>query len=202
MRSNKIEVVLLAAGQSKRTGQENKLLLPFSEKTILETTVNHILQSNIGGLIVVIGHEHIKLRRILEKYDIRLVINKDYKNGQVSSIKKGLTEMREKSSFMIALADMPLINKDHYNLLISSFAEMNLNRKTILRPGSPEGRPGNPVLFDKIYRRELLDNKNRDSSKAILAQNGDCLSYFETNIESFFLDIDTLEDYGKFSTSG
>ena len=49
--------IVLAAGLSRRMGEANKLLLPFGKKTVLETTLDNILSSNIEVVLIVIGHE-------------------------------------------------------------------------------------------------------------------------------------------------
>jgi CTP:molybdopterin cytidylyltransferase MocA len=49
--------IVLAAGLSRRMGEENKLLLPFGGATILETTLLNIIESQMGETLVVVGHE-------------------------------------------------------------------------------------------------------------------------------------------------
>ncbi len=86
-----MHIILLAAGLSRRMGEANKLLLPYGNKTILETTVENIIAANIGDIVVVIGHEPEKVRAVLEKYpDILIVENKNYAQGMTSSIQAGV----------------------------------------------------------------------------------------------------------------
>ena len=53
-KSSFVSAILLAAGESKRMGKP-KLLLPFGDSTILEKTVDNILNSNADEVIVVLG---------------------------------------------------------------------------------------------------------------------------------------------------
>ncbi len=180
-------------------GEENKLLLPYRGKTILETTIQNLLESEIGELIVVIGHDLDKVGQVLASYDVTVVINDNYESGQVSSVKKGLLSIQdnEKTPFMIALADMPLITKTGYNLLITRFLHLNSEEKVILRPRSKCGQPGNPVLFDSSFKEALLNNEAREKTKHILNNQKASLKYLDTDIPSFFKDVDTKADYRK-----
>jgi molybdenum cofactor cytidylyltransferase len=49
--------IVLAAGLSRRMGEENKLLLPFGGTTIMAKTLSNILPSDLGETLVVVGHE-------------------------------------------------------------------------------------------------------------------------------------------------
>ena len=53
--------IVLAAGLSRRMGEVNKLLLPFGKKTILETTLDNILSSNIEVVLIVIDRKSTRL---------------------------------------------------------------------------------------------------------------------------------------------
>jgi molybdenum cofactor cytidylyltransferase len=49
-----IWAIILAAGESGRM-QTNKLLLPYNEKTMIETVIDHVRQSAIDNILVVSG---------------------------------------------------------------------------------------------------------------------------------------------------
>ena len=52
-----VTAIILAAGLSRRMGNENKLLLPFGDSTILGTTLTQILNAQLGETRLVLGHE-------------------------------------------------------------------------------------------------------------------------------------------------
>ena len=52
-----ISAVLLAAGQSKRMGEENKLTKKIKDVPLIKHSVQNILSSSINELIIVLGHE-------------------------------------------------------------------------------------------------------------------------------------------------
>jgi molybdenum cofactor cytidylyltransferase len=57
VRDKILTTIVLAAGLSRRMGEENKLLLPLGGATMLETTLSNILPSQSGETLVVLGHE-------------------------------------------------------------------------------------------------------------------------------------------------
>src|SRR4030042_2141801 len=99
-----ISSIVLAAGESRRMGQ-TKQLLAWEGKTILRQVLENLLNSRLEEVILVLGHE---AERILEKVDTRklkVVINKNYRKGMITSIQRGLTALDEQAeAFFIVLA--------------------------------------------------------------------------------------------------
>ena len=94
-----VGAIVLAAGLSRRMGEENKLLLPFGEKTVLETTLDNILSSNIDVVLIVIGHEAQQVKKVLDDYLRRntgfrrkffIIENPDFEKGMTTSIQAGV----------------------------------------------------------------------------------------------------------------
>jgi len=193
----KMDVIILAAGLSKRMGTKNKLLLDFQKSTILESTISNILKSTFQKVIVVLGHEGEKLGRIIERSfpNIEMAYNSNYQSGQVSSVKTGLKVLDSDFPFMVALGDMPFIDSKEYQILTSVFFDNNIKRPSILRPFSSDGRVGNPVVFDQSFKADLLANEDLETSKSILQKNKGVLVKWETNVPSYFKDLDTFSDY-------
>ena len=70
-----LSAIVLAAGLSKRMGQQNKLLLSYKTKTIIETTLENILASGIKDIIVVTGHEHTQVEAAVQHLPVRIIFN-------------------------------------------------------------------------------------------------------------------------------
>ena len=64
-------IIVLAAGLSRRMGADNKLLLPWGSKTVLETTIDNILAAQMGHLHIVVGHEAKHIKNVLKNYSNR-----------------------------------------------------------------------------------------------------------------------------------
>jgi len=80
--------MILAAGESRRMGTP-KLLLPFGEKTVIETLVDEVLRSKSDKTVVVLGAEKEKIERILSNRPVKKVVNTRYQEGMLSSIQAG-----------------------------------------------------------------------------------------------------------------
>ena len=89
-----ISAILLAAGQSKRMGDENKLTKKIKNIPLIKHSINNILSSSIDELIVVLGHQKVIIEKLIDKNKrTKVVFNKHFENGMSSSIKTGLNEL-------------------------------------------------------------------------------------------------------------
>ena len=78
-----ISAILLAAGESKRMGGENKLKKKIDNEPLIKHSIQNILNSNIDELIVVVGYqEEIIKKLIIKNKKIKIISNKNFKNGK------------------------------------------------------------------------------------------------------------------------
>ena len=112
-----ISAIVLAAGQSIRMGDDNKLVKKYKNRYLINHILNTLIKSKIEKIIVVLGFEKSRVRKIIIKNKkINFVFNKNYKSGMASSIKAGLKKISKKNiGFLIVQADMPLISKNIIN---------------------------------------------------------------------------------------
>ena len=117
-----ISAILLAAGQSKRMNGENKLTKKIQGVPLIKHSVKNILASSIDKIIIVLGYQNEIVKQLIDQdKKIKFVINKNFSNGMASSIKTGLKHLPENTeAFFICLGDMPIVNKNVFNLLIKS----------------------------------------------------------------------------------
>ena len=194
-----ISAILLAAGLSRRMGEANKLLLPYKEKSILETTLRALIEADVQEVIVVVGFEEKRICQIVDRFErVTVVMNTQYAEGMMTSIQVGIRAMNEESQgMMICLADMPFIRTKDYNDLIEKYREICVVKemaKPIVRP-SQESRVGNPVIFHKYYQKRLLTHTQKSGAKAVIKAYQTDFVKIWTNNERYFKDIDTVEDY-------
>jgi len=177
-------------------GLQNKLLLSFDGKTLIEHIADNVLQSGAGEVIVVIGHEADKVSVLLKDRPVRMVMNEKFQQGQTTSIHGGVAAAAaETSGFMICLSDLPLITPQEYDLLIQAFeAALQISERRIVIPVY-EGRRGNPVIFSTAFRDEILAHKGLMGCKGIVKQNPEQVLEVEMVNDHVLRDIDTIEDY-------
>ena len=57
-----ITAILLAAGQSKRLKDENKLTKLFKGKLLINHILFSLIKSKVNKIIIVLGFEHLKIK--------------------------------------------------------------------------------------------------------------------------------------------
>ena len=188
-----ISAILLAAGQSKRMGGDNKLTKKYNKKYLINHILDTLIKSKIEKIIVVLGFQSSKVRRIIVKNKkINFVFNKNYKSGMASSIKAGLKRVSKKNiGFLIVQADMPLISK---NIINSICYVVKKNRKEIIAP-TYKGKMGNPIGF-KYSMVKILNKVKKDTgAKKIILRNKKKLGLIKVNSKSIFKDFNTKRDF-------
>ena len=62
-----ISSILLAAGQSKRFKNENKLTKVYKNKPLINHILSSLIRSEINKIILVLGYEASKIKKFQEK---------------------------------------------------------------------------------------------------------------------------------------
>ena len=191
---NNIQHLLLAAGASQRMGKP-KQLLPWAEGTLIEHQIHILLETN-HKVSVVLGAYADKISEVIEKFPIDIYTNKDWENGMGTSISYGLKMLIEKhpkvDAVLISLIDQPLIKSTHFKKMIDVFQP---GENEIIVSYSEKGWSGSPVLFDKVYFKELLKLKGDEGAKRIVQKYRNSVKLIDGG-ESL-TDIDTHQVYLK-----
>ena len=188
-----ISAIVLAAGQSKRMGGDNKLMKKYNKKYLINHIIGTLIKSKVNKIIVVLGFQKSKVRKITVKNKkINFVFNKNYKSGMASSIKTGLKEISKRSiGFLIVQADMPLISKKIIDSLC--YAVRNSN-KEIVAP-IYKRKMGNPIGFKRSMTRILNKTSGDSGAKKMIKRNKKKLSLIKVNSKSIFKDFNTQGDF-------
>jgi molybdenum cofactor cytidylyltransferase len=186
-----ISAILLAAGESNRMGQP-KQLLPFGQSTIVERTIDNLLNSAVSETIVVLGYRDEEIRKTIAGKPVKLAMNPDYQQGMSTSIIAGLKQVDKRArAVLIALSDQPFVDSQTINSLVEAFIA---NKRGIIIPVY-QGRRGNPVIFAIKYKGELLNLKGDVGGREIIKLHPDDVLEVAVNCEGVLLDIDTMENY-------
>jgi molybdenum cofactor cytidylyltransferase len=194
-----IRAIVLAAGLSRRMGEENKLLLPFGGSTVLETTIGNILTAELGETVIVVGHESDSVLSVLNKYSLSITLNLDYETGMTSSIQAGvrMAENDSETHYMICLSDMVLIKPAEYQYLKNQFLDiLKRDKKAIVLPVF-NGKKGNPVIFSHFYKKDILNLTYTEGGKPIVQANPNSVYFIEMPSDSILKDMDNKTDYER-----
>ena len=205
-----ITAIVLAAGLSRRMGNENKLLLPFGQSTILTTTLANILSAKIGETLIVVGHEAQNVQATLvadlQKYPLSInaqnaskmtiLTNNHYEKGMTTTIQTGVEAAdADSAGYMICLSDMPFITPEEYAFLTNEFLKiLETNKQAIVQPVF-KGKRGNPTLFSSFYRKHILELTYTEGCKPIVQTHAAHVYLIEMPTDSVLRDIDFRADY-------
>ena len=191
-----IVAVILSAGESSRMGRP-KALLPIDGVRFIDKIVTSLRLARIGKIMVVLGHNAAEMRQKISDLQIDLVINPDYKQGQLSSLVAAIRSIEtgddaeRVDGILVHLVDHPYVNADLVNLMIERFYE---SKKLIVVPRY-QNRRGHPVIFSRALFGELLAAPLDRGAKAVVHAHRDDTLEIDTNDEGAIIDIDTPEEY-------
>ena len=188
-----IIAVVLSAGESSRMGRP-KALLPIEGQNFIERIVGALKQSQAGGIVVVLGHDADVMRQQIDHLAVDIVVNREYKNGQLSSLQSAIRHIEKEDrcdGMLVHLVDHPYLDRRLVDLMIRRFVE---TKKLIIVPRH-QGKRGHPVIFSRDLFAELLSAPTDQGAKAVVnAHRAETLE-IDTEDEGVALDIDTPELY-------
>jgi len=190
--TQKIAVVILAAGESSRMRQA-KQLLPWGKSTLLGNAIKEAVQSNSEKVYVVLGAKAETIQKQFNATEATWILNKNWKKGMGSSISCAINYILQSNmnydGILMMLCDQPLIDADYINKMISTFERSN---KGIVATAYKHSE-GVPVLFDKKYLEDLSNLEGSIGAKQIIADNSKSVVAINPNGKE--KDLDTMEAY-------
>ena len=190
-----ITAILLAAGQSKRLKDENKLTKLFKGKPLINHILYSLIKSKVNKIIIVLGFEHLKIKtKLLKNKKINFVVNKNYKKGMSSSIKTGLKKLpKNNKGFLIVLGDMPNITKTTINKICLSIIRSD---KEIILPKF-KNKTGNPIGFKHSMIKNIYKIKGDRGAKNIIKKNNKKIKFLNINSKSILINLNTKRNFSN-----
>jgi molybdenum cofactor cytidylyltransferase len=189
-----IVAVILSAGESSRMGRP-KALLPIDGVRFVEKIVSTLKSTDVGNIIVVLGHNAEAIRRKISDLPVTILINHDYKQGQLSSLQVAIRHLESSGGpvdgILVHLVDHPYIEAKLVNLMIDRFYE---TKKLIVVPRFQDRR-GHPVIFARALFSELLAAGTDQGAKPVVHAHRDDTLEIDTDDKGVLIDIDTPEEY-------
>ena len=188
-----IVAVVLSAGESSRMGRP-KALLPIDGQTFIERIVAAVKQAKVGKIIVILGHNARELQSKISHLPVEILINTDYKLGQLSSLQLAVRYLQpdlDCDGMLVHLVDHPYLAPALVEEMIRRFYE---TKKRIIVPKF-HGKRGHPVIFSNALFDEILSAPTEEGAKAVVnAHRAETLE-IETEEDGIAVDIDTPELY-------
>jgi molybdenum cofactor cytidylyltransferase len=190
VKSDSLAVLILAAGTSSRLGKP-KQLLKLNGKSLLDITIEKALDLT-SKVTVVLGDKNKEIQKEIQKYEINIVKNENYKAGIGTTISYGVSHINEKK-VLIMLCDQPFIPLEHYEKLI---VLSNINEDSIIASKYSHSVTYTvPAIFPKKHYEQLLKLDSDKGAKDILNSTN---VFFVELERSLAIDIDTKEDINTY----
>ena len=210
-----ISTIITAAGKNSRMRKDqisrgieltNKLVLPFRNKTVIETTIDNALSLNTDECIVVLGHYAGEIKDVIfENYkdDVKFIENNPVDVGLSTSLYNGLKNIDSDFALCIT-ADQPTVLPETFEEMIRQSQNSQDPYKTIsiLRRrktgllDTAEGL-GMPFVAPRLNMMKYLENEDDNLNPILRKIFDDGYTFYgikEKN-EKELLNINHYEDY-------
>jgi len=186
-------IVFMASGFGRRFGS-NKLLHPLAGKPLYTYALSNLLKAATE-----LKRDYTINLSVVSQYDEILadaknngaiaVHNAESEKGITASIKLGISSLPESDNYAFFVADQPYLMAETTIAFLRNFLESG---KTIgcVTDGIVSG---NPVIFNRIYIRELLALEGDRGGKQVVSRHTEEVFNFKVNSRELF-DLDKPED--------
>ena len=204
----RVSAILLAAGESRRMGEVNKLTLPIDGVPMVRRMVEMLLSTALQDIVVVLGYEFDVIAALIDDLPVEIVINESYVQGQMTTVYCGLAALnaRTKSKnqscdgVMVCLSDQPLLNVDDINSMITAFIGSTPEgaMDSVLVP-TWKGVRGNPIILPVAHQNAILAGGKNLGCKNFINNNPDLVVTLEMLNDHVVVDLDTADAYQAFN---
>jgi molybdenum cofactor cytidylyltransferase len=184
-----LATIILAGGESRRMGQP-KALLEFRGRTFLENLLDVTRHPRVGCQRAVLGAGEEEIRARVALLVETVVINADWRRGQLSSLQAGLRSLPPGTEgAMVCPVDHPLVTAALVAKLIAAFdAEDGVITLPVYK-----GRRGHPVIFRATLYEELLAADVAVGARAVVRTHHDETAEVPTDDEGVILNLNDPE---------
>lgn len=188
--------VVLAAGLSTRMGGEPKGLLPFDDRdTFVTRIVRTFVEAGIADVVVVVGHEADRMRAAIERSGLpaRVVLNRNYEQGQFSSLLAGLDAVDRPGvdAMLLTLVDAPLFAASTVEAVVGRFESSGAPVVRAVR-GSEHGHP---VLIARSLFAAIRACDPEVGAKSVVRGHASDAGDVPVDDPGAYIDIDTPAEF-------
>ena len=191
-----VSAIVCAAGESKRMGSQNKLLLEIESRPMIRHVVSRIICSDIGEVIVVCGHQAVEIQTALKGLNVYFAHNPDYVRGLSTSIQAGVRAASKQAvGYMICLGDLPGLTERDYNRILAEFeTAVSHDDRAIVRPTYAD-TPGHPVVMSSAFLSEILITDDQPGCRNVVRRHRNHVSEITWAHDAVIRDVDTPQAY-------
>lgn len=187
-RNKKFAVIILAAGNSTRMGQD-KAFLEFSEnQTFIDKILSEYSACNFSKIVIVANNNNFNKLKSYENEKIQVTVNTIDPESRFASIKTGCEKVKNFDFVFLQNIDNPFINKKIIQKL-----KKNSEPSFITIPRH-KNKGGHPIVLNSTCIYEILNQKTYNQNfrtfvKLFPIKN---VNFTEKEI---LININTIEEY-------
>ena len=189
-RAAEIASIVLAAGASSRMGRP-KMLLPIGDRTMLAAAVAPHLEAVNGRVVVVLGKDSRRIRAeagLPRDPRLHVVVNRGWREGMSSSLRRGLEVCAGADAVLIALGDQPGVTAERIARVVAAWHP----EIPLVVPVVSASRTGHPVLFGQCLWEDLRRLRGDVGAREVVARHW----YRAARVQVEPLaDVDAEDDY-------
>jgi molybdenum cofactor cytidylyltransferase len=192
---NRVGVVVLAAGQSRRFGAAAKLLASLHGRPLITHAMSALDLAELGPtqVIVVIGAEMGRVALALDEMNLRrpfaVLENQQAHRGIASSIACGVGALdHDVIGALIMPADMPFMTSTLLSALIATFRQDGADRP--VHAALMDGTPTSPMVWPRRLFGALRALEGDAGARGLLALHGGIAVVADA--DHLLTDIDTV----------
>ncbi|HKI75269.1 MAG TPA: nucleotidyltransferase family protein [Pseudomonadales bacterium] len=187
--------IILAAGSSRRFGDDKRKVELPSGRTVLEQSIRNAADV-LQQVMVVLRFGD---QPFIDEFEPRLDLPNveffrapDSAKGMAHSLGNAVHELHDWDAAMILLGDMPYLKSDTLRALLDAY-QANQAKAPIVLP-SKDGKTGHPVIFAARYFEEIEALMGDVGARAVVDAHPDAVITVAVSDPGIFRDIDTPED--------
>lgn len=184
--------IILAAGSSKRFGEDKRGRRLPNGNMLLEETISSAMPS-IERLLVVLRHDDEfgdRLNGLVNDRYIRFYRAPDSDQGMGSSLANAIGQSENWQAALIMLGDMPYVQQPTFEAILNAYKPGD---KSIVVPVT-NNIQGHPVLFDRCYFDALSKLKGDKGARPILEAHKEKVILVAVDDPGILVDIDLPGD--------
>lgn len=187
--------IILAAGSSRRFGDDKRRIQFASGRTVLQEVIDTATRVLDHVVVVLRFGDQPYLDELEEQINtegVEYFRAPDSARGMAHSLSNAIHEKRDWDAAMIMLADMPYVKPETLRAVLDAY-NANESNEPIVLPAR-DGKTGHPVIFSNVYFEEIGRLEGDVGARAVIDAHPDKVITVAVDDPGIFRDIDTPAD--------
>jgi len=139
--------------------------------------------------LVVLGSDAELIRPVVPE-NARIVLNRNWREGQLSSLQTALQQVPPESAFLLYPVDHPLLQKPTVRQLVEAFCARRASQNIVMPRHN--GSFGHPVILAAELREEIMAAK---TAREVVYRLPERIQIVEVPTSAIYDDFNTPESY-------